>query len=107
MKLVNQNAQRVVLLLRRFFLLGDFNMELKQKLPADIFFPDIDEATKQFIDATRAQSRALASAEPHPMTFNVEAIRRLTPEARAAFRYIWEREQQRYEEFQRRKMMVN
>ena len=82
-------------------------MERQQKFPADIFFPDIDEATKQFIDATRAQSRALATSEPHPMTFNVEAIRRLTPEARAAFRYIWEREQQRYEEFQRRKMMVN
>lgn len=77
------------------------------KIARGHFFPDIDEATKQFIDATRAQSRALASAEPHPMTFNVEAIRRLTPEARAAFRYIWEREQQRYEEFQRRKMMVN
>ncbi|MGO4467767.1 hypothetical protein, partial [Pseudoduganella sp. RAF53_2] len=63
--------------------------------------------TKQFIDATRAQSRVLPDDEPHPMTFNVEAIRRLTPEARAAFRYIWEREQLRYEEFQRRKRLVN
>jgi hypothetical protein len=82
-------------------------MELQQKLPADIFFPEIDDATKQFIDATRAQSRELPDDEPHPMTFNVEAIRRLNPEARAAFRYIWEREQLRYEEFQRRKRLVN
>ena len=82
-------------------------MDLQHKLPADIYFPDIDEATKHFIDATHAQSRHALTEEPHPMEFNAEAVRRLPPPARAVFRYIWEREQRSYEEFMRRKRVTN
>ncbi len=75
-------------------------MELQHQLPKDIFFPEIDEATREMIDATDAQARrAQAGKPPAPMPFNAEAIRTLPPAARAAFRYIWEREQRRYEEF--------
>ncbi|HEX8601382.1 MAG TPA: hypothetical protein VF774_01955 [Pseudoduganella sp.] len=85
-------------------------MELQHQLPKDIDFPEIDEATRQMIDATDAQSRrAQGGKPPKPMAFNAEAIRTLPPAARAAFRYIWEREQRRYEEFvqRRRTAQVN
>ena len=75
-------------------------MQVQHQLPKDIYFPEIDEATRQMIDATDAQARrAQADKPPAPMPFNVEAIRTLPPAARAAFRYIWEREQRRYEEW--------
>ncbi|WEF32599.1 MULTISPECIES: hypothetical protein [Telluria group] len=75
-------------------------MQVQHQLPKDIYFPEIDEATRQMIDATDAQARrAQADKVPAPMPFNAEAIRTLPPAARAAFRYIWEREQRRYEEF--------
>jgi hypothetical protein len=79
-------------------------MELQHQLPKDIDFPEIDEATRQMIDATDAQARrAQGGKPPKPMAFNAEAIRTLPPAARAAFRYIWEREQRRYEEFVQRR----
>jgi hypothetical protein len=83
-------------------------MELQHQLPKDIYFPEIDAATREMIDATDAQARrALGEKAPAPMQFNAEAIRTLPPAARAAFRYIWEREQRRYEEYVMRHGMTN
>jgi hypothetical protein len=83
-------------------------MQLQHQLPKDIYFPEIDEATREMIDATDAQARrAQGDKPPAPMSFNAEAIRTLPPAARAAFRYIWEREQRRYEEFVLRHRLAN
>ena len=46
-------------------------MQLQHQLPKDIYFPEIDEATREMIDATDAQARRTQGDKvPAPMPFN-------------------------------------
>lgn len=75
------------------------------KLPDDVEFPDLDDATKAELDEQHAfLSRLSAGApwrNPDVTSFPAEFLRTLPPRNRAMYKYVWLRHVREYEEYMR------
>lgn len=75
------------------------------KLPEDVDFPELDDATKAWLDEEHENSvRLMAGApygDPEVTCFPSEFLRSLPAKNRAMYKYIWLRHVQEYETYMR------
>jgi hypothetical protein len=75
------------------------------ELPEDVDFPELDEATKAWLDEEHAHSLELMRGAPfgdlEVTCFPSDFLRSLPDKNRAMYKYIWLRHVREYEEYMR------